>query len=330
VSATTAASGREGCVARRRRALLTLVRALLSLPVAALAAPMLVEESAADADLPRQAWFAELPDADASTDLLAESEPERLLVTRRSALPLLHRRASTLDFGGAARELPVDAQPEDLPDGTSLRDYLRAYLNTRPASTAPPVNPEPASVRPAETLERAGDSRIALSSRMRALADQVIVQAIGTVLMPGINDAGLLTLSLLGYGEFVLVTGPGGEGLGIGAGDGLLFTLGASDTTLVQGAPVPGGGDPFASPGAEAGGPGSVAGGGAGGLSGEAEDPPGGGSGTARTSNAIKLFGLAYEILTYPGTIFVFLVLLGIRVVQFIRRRLEFGLSRRR
>ena len=286
-----------------------------------------MDEISTTGQLSSEAWIGDLPDPDYSVlDKFDSQEDASDIATGR---PLLRRSGNSATQRALAnRRLPIELDRADLPglENGSLTDLMRSYLNGRKL-TATVVHQS----GPARSSPSPGDSTNAPMASVRASTEELLGNVMRFVVQPGISDTGLMTLSIMGLGEFTLV-GQGGT-LSVAFGDSFILGLpGVTENGTLPGAFAAGG---LGSPAPPGGLDGAYAGwgspesgafsGSGGGAVGEESDEAGknGSSGSsAETSQSpgkprlSRLLVLAFDIFTYPGTILVSVALLLLQLFK--------------
>jgi hypothetical protein len=291
---------------------------LLALFPATATAGVLLTEDASLPDAPREeAWVVDLPFDNQweRFELPGDVEPAAKPATSRRGAA--RRRGAASSTGG----LLAGAADSGLDDARSLQELLRAYINVGHRAVAGDVPNRPEARGPAP-----GDVSPASSPDFTLLPPKMIqgafVHVIDLALASSVNNAGLTTISLFGFGEFALTAAGDTSTIAIAFGDSLLLSLPVfrdDGPALAQGGAGASLADPSAAGMAAIGAMTSVVtaadavgGEGASGIPGTAADV----GGAERRSPVNRMLGLLYEILTYPATALIVVAVFGLQLLR--------------
>ena len=309
-------------------AVLSLALYLLFLP-AVVAAPFYVEDAQTPVDTSGGASLLDLPSGPIDERFRHPQEGEKGLISG----PMPTR--SGLSVGDQTHTLPLRSQDEPVElVGSSatrgnlpIRELLRSYINTRSDN--------------GEVWQQAGQGISRLKFSSSGGPQDVVVpnvvdelsRSIGQILQPRMNDAGVISFSLPGVGDFMLL---GGNGLDMTLVLGDLFALSLPGTASGFGfypnqlgmfSQHIGGAESDSS--SESGGSGRQA------WSGNHVESA---TSNLDEDNADKtnkqrmpsLFSLMYELLTYPGTLLVIFAIAALYGLQIPKLIMKLASRRRR
>ncbi len=290
--------------------LLLLFSLVISAPLvspSATAAPLLIDEEIT----PGQPWLNDIPEAAAFNDGIAEAPVA-------SAGRALRRPTRTSSL----------APPVEMADGfaqvtnASLKELVRSYINTKQSVNEVAGGTIWGSQRPGNFADRA------FTTSSRSGADEMLANVVTTIVQPAMSSSGMMTFSILGLGEFTLVGKR--DGLSLALGDALSFALlGSSDddaslhgpsamgltmrdTDMAPSAPE----GLYASSAAWSTGDSAGLAGESGRVAGSSGRGGAGGEWQNQPRQVTKMFALAFDILTYPGTLLILLMVLLLPLIK--------------
>jgi len=306
-----------------------------------IAAPVLVDETPNNGDLPKDPWFYDVPVAievnkSAIEDFnVGEAMAQPEIPGKRSVTHVVTQRGPAY---GVRRNTPAETDG-NFEQAEALRELLRSYLNTSKVVGAV-VNQavmRTAHRSPAVQGSDLNGAQLGLTVAGRDTVDEILAKAVSMVIQPGVSERGLMTFSILGLGEFTLIGG--GSGVTLSLGDVVSFSvLGANSNSALSGAFVGGssaadsmvielGGLPTnlseyragSATGASNGGASEGRGGEGAEVDGQQEEAK---SAQAQMGKPQlpRILVFAYKILTYPGTLLVLFFLLLVQMVKVGKR----------
>jgi hypothetical protein len=305
------------------------------------AAPVLVDETPNNGDLPKDPWFYDVPVAiEVNTSAIEDfnvseikTQPETL-----NKRPVTHVVAQQGPAYSPRRSTPAESDG-NFEQAEALRELLRSYLNTSKV-VGDVVNQSVMRTvhrSPAVQGSDLSSAQLGLTVAGRDTVDEILAKAVSMVIQPGVSERGLMTFSILGLGEFTLIGG--GSGVTLSLGDVVSFSvLGANSNSTLSDAFVGGGSAPdsmvielgglptnlseyradsaigASNGGASEGGGGESAE--VGSQQGEAKPP----QAQVGKPPLPRILVFAYKILTYPGTLLVLFFLLLVQMVKVGKR----------